>query len=176
MCHPGKGQYYTPITPSYECQAYLNSKYIYGSLHILTALAPPITNTDGTATHDLQEVHNIFSAFPDWPQETPRNNIFTYPAVDNKAGTLAQSQIISDTDKPQFIQSQLNKIRGLLKMDVFDVKPMSKKPHRARILSFIWSYKYKWSPIGHIPKYKSRICIDGSQQEFGRDYWEPTPQ
>jgi hypothetical protein len=57
-------------------------------------------------------------------------------------------------------------------MDVFDVKHMSEKPPKARLLSSIWSDKHKQSLVGKILKYKSRLCVDGSQQEFGRDYWE----
>jgi hypothetical protein len=41
-----------------------------------------------------------------------------------------------------------------------------------KILSFIWSYRRKRNSVGEILKYKSRICVDGSQQEYGRDYWE----
>jgi hypothetical protein len=41
-----------------------------------------------------------------------------------------------------------------------------------KILSSIWSYRRKRSSVGEILKYKSRICVDGSQQEYGRDYWE----
>jgi hypothetical protein len=30
----------------------------------------------------------------------------------------------------------------------------------------------KHSPIGKILKHKAHLCIEGSQQEHGRDYWE----
>lgn len=58
-------------------------------------------------------------------------------------------------------------------MDVFDIKWMSELPPRARLLSSIWSYKCKQSSIGQILKYKSRLCIDGSQQDFGRETYNP---
>jgi hypothetical protein len=46
------------------------------------------------------------------------------------------------------------------------------KPTNTRLLSSIWSYKRKSSPIGETLKYKSRLCIVGSQGEHGRDYWD----
>jgi hypothetical protein len=45
-------------------------------------------------------------------------------------------------------------------------------PPTARLLNSIWSYRRKRSPIGDILKYKARLCVDGSQQEQGRDYWD----
>jgi hypothetical protein len=57
-------------------------------------------------------------------------------------------------------------------MDVFDVKPMSQKPNGARLLSSIWTYRRKRSPTGEILKHEARFCVDGSQQQHGRDYWE----
>ncbi len=80
--------------------------------------------------------------------------------------------MLSDSGRPHFIHSQVSEIQGLLKMDVFDIKHISDKPPNACLLSLIWSYKCKRSLVGHILKHKSRLCIDGSQQELGRDYWE----
>jgi hypothetical protein len=57
-------------------------------------------------------------------------------------------------------------------MDVFEVLPISAKPKMAKILSSIWSYRRKRSPIGTILKHKSRLCVDGLQQLYGRDFWE----
>jgi hypothetical protein len=75
-------------------------------------------------------------------------------------------------DSPQFIASQPKEIKGLLDMGVFNILPMSTKPQQARLLSSIWSYRRKPSPIGKILKHKARICVDGSQQQYGRDFWE----
>jgi hypothetical protein len=60
----------------------------------------------------------------------------------------------------------------LQKLQVFDTKHISHKPQGAHLLSSIWSYQRKQSPIGKILKYKARLCVDGSRQEHGRDYWE----
>jgi hypothetical protein len=145
---------------------------------ISTLSAPPIPTAEQpiesrTILHDINtEVYNIFSALPDLPLETPDVSLHAFPAVDSKADTLTQSQMLSDPDRLSFIQSQLPEIQGLLTMDVFNIKKMSELPPRARLLSSIWSYKCKRSPTGQILKHKSRLCVDGPQQEFGRDFWE----
>jgi len=48
--------------------------------------------------------------------------------------------------------------------------PKSSKWHT--ILNVIWSYHHKCCPNGNLYKYKSCICVDGSQQCFGIDYWD----
>jgi len=98
--------------------------------------------------------------------------VHAYPTINNKADTLTQSQMLKADDAHQFIASQPAEISGLLKMGVFDIKPMSQKPHNARLFSSIWSYRHKRSPLGKMLKYKTRICVDGSQQEYGRGFWE----
>jgi hypothetical protein len=95
-----------------------------------------------------------------------------FAAVDNKADTLTQSQMLKDPDQALFIASQQVEAKGLQKMDVFEVLPISAKPKMAKILSSIWSYRHKRSPVGTILKHKSRLCVDGSQQLHGRDFWE----
>ncbi len=90
--------------------------------------------------------------------------IHAYPIVDNKADMLTQSQMLKTNDKANFLSTQPKEIEGLLKMGVFNIKHISTKPNDARLLSSIWSYRRKRSPIGEIIKYKSRLCVDGSQQ------------
>ncbi len=53
-----------------------------------------------------------------------------------------------------------------------DFHHISDLPPRARLLSSIWSYRRKSLPNGVLLKYKSRICVNGKEQSFGRDYWE----
>jgi len=57
-------------------------------------------------------------------------------------------------------------------MGVFDLQNISTLPAHAKLPSSIWSYRRKRSPAGDILKYKSRICVDESQQRLGRDFWE----
>jgi hypothetical protein len=67
-------------------------------LHILTANSSIASNPVHLETDDLQEVYNIFSAFPDLPLETHDVSLHAFPAVDSQAETLAQSQMLSDPD------------------------------------------------------------------------------
>jgi hypothetical protein len=76
------------------------------------------------------------------------------------------------TDREKFIASQLPEIQGLVDADVFEFRSMSDLPPRARLLNAIWSYRRKRRPDGLLLKHKSRICADGSQQQYGVDYWE----
>lgn len=80
--------------------------------------------------------------------------------------------MLHDNDKAKFVTALIPEIRGLQDLDVFKKQTKSQKPKGARLLSSIWSYKRKRSPIGTILKYKSRLCVDGSQQELDWDYWE----
>jgi hypothetical protein len=45
-------------------------------------------------------------------------------------------------------------------------------PRRAKLLSSTWSYRRKRLPNGDLLKHKARICVNGKEQVFGRDYWE----
>jgi hypothetical protein len=76
------------------------------------------------------------------------------------------------SDATQFIDCQQAEINGLKQFDVMDVCHISSLPPRAKLLSSIWSYRRKRLPNGTLLKHKSRICINGKEQAFGRDYWE----
>lgn len=115
---------------------------------------------------------NILSAFTDLPFENPDLLLHAFPAIDAKNDTLTQSQMLKDADKVKFLQAQQSEIQGLQKMKVFDIKHISTKPTTAKLLSSIWSYRKKRSPLGKKLKHKACLCVDGSQQQHGRDYWE----
>jgi len=80
--------------------------------------------------------------------------------------------MLKTEDKAKFIESQKAEIEGLLKFDVMDIYPILQLPPKARLLHAIWSYRRKRLPSGVLLKYKSRICVNGKEQMFGRDYWE----
>jgi hypothetical protein len=75
-------------------------------------------------------------------------------------------------DMANLLTSQVQEIRGLESMGVFKYKPIHTIPPRARLLSSIWSYRRKRKTNRDLLKYKARICVDGSQQAHGRDFWE----
>jgi len=80
--------------------------------------------------------------------------------------------MLKQPDMASFLKAQLPELQGLQKLDVFDLLPIAQKPAHAQLLNAIWSYRHKRNPIGDIIKWKARLCVDGSQQLHGRDYWE----
>lgn len=89
----------------------------------------PVTPIDVDALN-LMDTYNIYSAYPDLPIETMGILLQTFPAVDSKADTLTQSQMLSDHDSTKFIHAQHPKIDGLQRLGIFDVKYISEKPPR----------------------------------------------
>jgi len=160
-----KAQYeyidYTNYYQSYKRQRGINGAIL---IHVSGGLAPAAISTPPQPL--------ILSAFTMLPLDIPDCTIHAFPVVNNKDDTPTQSQMLRADDNAEFIASQPAEINGLLKMGVFKTKHISEKPPQARLLSSIWSYRRKRSPVSIITKCKSRICVDGSQQEYGRDYCE----
>jgi hypothetical protein len=120
---------------------------------------------------------------PDSLSETPSNHLLSSiveadhtlpraPEADNKNDIITQSQMLKTPDKHSFVQSQADEIASLQELDIMDVRPIASLPPRARLLSSIWSYRRKRLPNGVLVKYKARLCVNGKEQAFGRDYWE----
>jgi hypothetical protein len=130
------------------------------------------TYQDDCLTNTSTKFTTVFSSFIDLPILYTEASIQAFLAMDNKEDTLTQSQMLKTDDKGAFIAAQLPEIRGLEKMNVFEYKDIHTLPPRARLLSSIWSYRRKRHPNGELIKQKARLCIDGSQQQHGRDYWE----
>jgi hypothetical protein len=120
----------------------------------------------------LPTAPHTFATYIDLPVIYTDNSLYAYLALNNKEDTLTQSQMLKAPDLDKFIASQVPEIRGLEKMDVFEYKPISTLPHRARLLSSMWSYHRKRKPNSDLIKHKARICVDGSQQALGWDYWD----
>ncbi len=119
-----------------------------------------------------QKLPHVFSTFIDLPVLYTEASIQSFLAMNNKEDTLTQSQMLRSADSQDFIAAQIPEIRGLEKMQVFQYKNISELPPRAKLLSSIWSYRRKRRPNGELVKHKARICVDGSQQQYGHDYWE----
>jgi hypothetical protein len=151
--------------------SYKKRRLIDGSVYVLTSFCDHIL-PDGLASALHTAPYPIFQASTNIVDVHYNHPYWACAAVDNKADTLTQSQMLKDSDCALFIASQEPEIRGLQKMDVFEVQPISTKPITAKLLSAIWSYRRKRSPVGTILKHKSRLCVDGSQQLHGRDFWE----
>jgi hypothetical protein len=55
-------------------------------------------------------------------------------------------------------------------MDIFNFCQVSTLPQKP--VSSALSYHHKCHPTGELLKHKARLCVDGSQQLHGRNYWE----
>jgi hypothetical protein len=95
-----------------------------------------------------------------------------FNACNNKEDILTQSQMLKTEHSADFIACQRNEIDGLQKFKVMDIEHISNLPARAKLISSIWSYRRKRLPNGVLLKHKSRLCVNGKEQAFGRDYWE----
>jgi hypothetical protein len=93
-------------------------------------------------------------------------------ACNNKDDILTQSQMFKASNAEQFIKCQKDEIAGLTKFDVMDIHHIMDLPPHTKLLSSIWSYRRICLPNGVLLKYKARLCVNGKEQEFGRDYWK----
>jgi hypothetical protein len=80
--------------------------------------------------------------------------------------------MLKASNQAEFLKAQVPEIQVLHSSRVFFYHNVSKLPPKAKLLNAIWSYRQKRTPAGILQKYKARICTDGSQQEYGIDYWE----
>ncbi len=119
--------------------SYKKRRLIDGSVYVLTSFCDHIL-PDGLASALHTAPYPIFQASTNIVDVHYNHPYWACAAVDNKADTLTQSQMLKDSDRALFIASQEPEIRGLQKMDVFEVQPISTKPITAKLLSAIWSY------------------------------------
>jgi len=92
----------------------------------------------------------------------------------NNPNILSQSAMLRASDHDHFVVAQQPEITGLENAGVFEYLHMDELkalPFGTRLLNAIWSYRRKRRPDGTLYKYKSRICVDRSQQQYGIDYW-----
>jgi len=83
--------------------------------------------------------------------------------------------MLSNKDQKYFVEAQCPKIDSLQNANNFEyllLKQLPNLPNGTQILNAIWSYCQKCCPNGNLYKYKSCICVDGSQQCYGIDYWD----
>jgi len=108
---------------------------------------------------------------PSWSSEGA-NPYYAYPVAPTLGDTLTQSAMLKAADQGAFVTAQVKEITGLHSSGAFSYYKMSDLPPKAKLLNAVWSYRRKRSPAGVLLQHKARICTDGSQQEYGVDYWE----
>jgi hypothetical protein len=126
----------------------------------------PVTTPSEDSASARTILDYVFSASVDVSSSSP------VPTADNKIDILTQSQMFKALDSAKFIQCQAEEVQTLYDLDIMDAQPIDTLPPHAKLLSSIWSYRRKRLPNGILSKYKSRLCVNGKEKQFGRDYWE----
>jgi len=146
----------------YQALHGLNVKvYIAESMQPSSPLESSVPEVSSFENHLLQQ-----------PNPEPGPTPVSLTASDNKQDILTQGQMFKAPDAEKFIACQVDEITSLYDLDIMESFPITTLPSRARLLSSIWSYRRKRLPNGVLSKYKSRLCVNGKEQAFGRDYWE----
>jgi hypothetical protein len=146
----------------YQALHGLNVKvYIAEAMQPSSPLESSVPEVSSFENHLLQQ-----------PNPEPGPTPVSLTASDNKQDILTQGQMFKAPDAEKFIACQVDEITSLYDLDIMESFPITTLPSRARLLSSIWSYRRKRLPNGVLSKYKSRLCVNGKEQAFGRDYWE----
>ena len=85
---------------------------------------------------------------------------------------LSHSQAMKAHDKPKFEGAMTEEVTRMMKNKIFELAPRSEVPRMQRVLRAVWSHRRKTTPEGEIYRHRSRLCVDGSQQQHGIDYSE----
>lgn len=147
--------------------------------NIFTAVLPCVASADSkTLAPEVQpDAHSqyTFSSLLSYSMSLSEIEIQSptaYLAWNNANDILTQSPMLKTEDAEQFIQSRQDEITGLNKFEVIDIHHISELPAKAKLISSIWSYRWKQLPNKILLKYKSRIYVNGKEQELSWDYWE----
>ena len=73
-------------------------------------------------------------------------------------------------DYEQFKASMLEEIIRMQENKIFTEVPRRIVPYGQKILRSVWSHRRKTTPEGKVYRHRSRLCADGSQQQYGIDY------
>lgn len=75
-------------------------------------------------------------------------------------------------DWDDFQASMKDEIGRMKKNEIFELVKRSIVPRNQRVLRAVWSHRRKTTPTGVVYRHRSRLCVDGSQQQHGIDYSE----
>eukprot|EP00957_Ditylum_brightwellii_P006550 496542-Ditylum_brightwellii.AAC.1 len=75
-------------------------------------------------------------------------------------------------DHELFIQAMEEEIKRMIDKDIFEVVPCSCVPTYQKVLRAVWSHRQKTKPTDEVYRHRSRICVDGSKQQYCIDFHE----
>ena len=101
------------------------------------------------------------------------SNPFALAATLADEDTMYLHQARKQPDWEEFKRAMQKEIKDHTDNEHWVVIPRSEVPRRQKIMRGVWSMKRKRRvSTGEIYKWKGRLCIDGSSQEQGINYWE----
>ena len=106
-------------------------------------------------------------------EEAISSNPFALAATLADEDTMYLHQARKQPDWEEFKRAMQKEIKDHTDNEHWIVIPRSEVPRGQKIMRGVWSMKRKRRvSTGEIYKWKGRLCIDGSSQEQGINYWE----
>ena len=89
----------------------------------------------------------------------------------NDNDTCSFRDMLKQSDKHLFIEAMTKEMADHRDRNHWEVILRSSMPAGTKTLNSVWSFKRKRNPAGEITKYKARLCVNGSRQQWGINYW-----
>ena len=117
-------------------------------------------NTNLARQHDLQG-HLLSEITP-----------FTYIAKGGNPNILNHRDAMKADDNEQFLTSMKQEVDKLLENEIYEIVPCNTVPKTKTVLNAVWSHRRKTTPNGTVYRHRSRICANGSQQNYVHDFMD----
>ena len=105
---------------------------------------------------------------------------FTFAASLADDDTMYLHQARREPDWPEFSKAMIAELTAHTQREHWTVIPLSAVPDGHKVMKSVWSMKRKRKvATGEVYKWKARLCVDGSSQQHGINYWDtyaPTVQ
>lgn len=106
-------------------------------------------------------------------QESMTENPFAFAATAADEDTMYLHQARKEPDWNEFQQAMVKELKDHADGEHWEVIPRSEVPKGQKIMRGVWSMKRKRRVgTGEVYKWKARLCIDGSSQKKGVNYWD----
>ena len=83
---------------------------------------------------------------------------------------LTHREAMKAEDVEQFLTSMSEELERMDDNEIYEEILRSAVPKGHRILRAVWSHRRKTTPEGAVYRHRSRLCVDGSRQQYGIDY------
>lgn len=106
-------------------------------------------------------------------QESMTDNPFAFAATAADEDTMYLHQARKEPDWNEFHKAMVKELKDHTDGEHWEVIPRSQVPKGQKVMRGVWSMKRKRRVgTGEVYKWKARLCIDGSSQQKGVNYWD----